>query len=86
MEDNQIMNLYAVTTKGLGSYFVVAIDPTRAQEGLKEVFNKQETGTSGDREVLEIKWLAEMLPQRDYPGKKRLITGRPMGLLMCDCN
>lgn len=54
-------NLYILTTKGLGDFFVLANNPTEAQESLLEVLGAGKYGFSDDRIVINIKWITETL-------------------------
>ncbi len=53
------MNLYLLTTNGLGDYHVIANNPTEAQEFLKQTLDKQNYGFSYQRRVTNIQWIAE---------------------------
>ena len=54
------MNLYKLTNK-LGSWWVIAKDPTSAQEDLEGRLNLEEYGFSNERHVTEIKLIANEL-------------------------
>lgn len=51
-------NLYKLST-GLGTYYVIANDPTEAQYSLEEVFRKQDYGFDHKRKVTNIELIAE---------------------------
>lgn len=43
----------------MGDYYVLAHDPTEAQEELKKLFDSQDYGISDYRMVTNIKWITE---------------------------
>ena len=55
------MDLYLVTTSGLGSFYVVANHPTEAQEKLSTKFSKINYGFQSDRKVLKIEFVTSVL-------------------------
>lgn len=55
------MKLYRIETKGMGSYWVVASDPTAAENKLKEAFNKWDYGYYTKRESVSIHVIAEQI-------------------------
>lgn len=52
------MNLYQVTTKGLGVHYVVAEDPTSAYKLIRDDFDKNDYGFVYHRELDSIHLLA----------------------------
>ncbi len=52
-------NLYLLTTAGLGDYYVLAKDPTEAQNALRKILDDQDYGISDRREVVVIKLISK---------------------------
>lgn len=67
-------NLYQLTTRGLGDYYVLANDPTEAQDALKRIFNDQKYGSTDDRRILNIKWIAEAFDRSLADEKKPFLS------------
>lgn len=70
MDNNPIKpsNLYLVKTKKLGDYYVIAKNPTDAQEKVEGDLTKSDYGFSKDREVEIIQLLAKEV--LDFPKDK----------------
>lgn len=62
------MKLYKLTT-GLGDYFVVASDPTEAEQKLSKLLNENDYGYSRNRRVTKFEVLAEEADNRFLAGK-----------------
>ena len=75
MEDNRLkpLNLYLVKTKKLGEYYVVATNPTTAQEKVEADLMKSDYGYSAGREVEIIQLLAREV--QDFPKDKPNFSG-----------
>lgn len=52
------MNLYLLTTRGLGEFYMVANDPTEAEGRLQELLARADYGIRDKRQVINIQWLA----------------------------
>lgn len=52
------MKLYKLTT-GLGDYFVIANDPTEAEQKLSKLLNENDYGYARDKKVTKFEVLAE---------------------------
>jgi hypothetical protein len=50
-------NLYLIETSGLQQYYVIADNPTEAQDALIKLFNEQDYGFKSNRRIVNIKWL-----------------------------
>lgn len=72
-------NLYLITTRGLGDFYVLAVDPTRAQEALMFLLVESSYGLPPDRKVISITWISELITGRPNSGDNRL-------LIATDCN
>jgi len=68
------MNLYLVSTENLGDYYIVAAHPTAAEGTLIDLLNKADYGFQDYRKVINIKLLAELLP--DLNGKPFFSSGK----------
>lgn len=64
------MNLYLLTTTGLGDYYVVASDPTSAECHLKSMLDSADYGYTHNRKVVNIKLMATKV-QNDFGVSKR---------------
>lgn len=53
-------NLYLLTT-GIGDFYVIAEDPTKAQELLENLLNEKDYGFYPNRKVTNIKFLSKEL-------------------------
>lgn len=76
MENNPYKpsNLYLVKTKKLGDYYVIADNPTDAQQKVEGDLTKSAYGFTQDREVEVIQLLAKEL--QDFPeGKPNFSSG-----------
>lgn len=73
-------NLYLVSTRGLGQFYVIANDPTEAEKALIKIFDDQDYGFKKDRRVTNIQWLAEAF-KPDY-NKKPFLSDRETRLLI----
>lgn len=62
------MNLYKLSTKGLGEYFVIDESPNDAQEALTKLLNKAEYGFSFDRKVESITLMSSQVTE-GFTGK-----------------
>lgn len=51
-------HLYKLTTAGCGEFWVIATDPTAAQEKLTTMLNNEDYGNSRERPVTQIEVLA----------------------------
>ena len=60
-------NLYKLTTRGLGDFFVVGCDPTQAINELNSRLNKDRYGFSDDRIVIKTEFLSKEIDK--YPTK-----------------
>ena len=68
------MNLYLISTKELGDFYVLSEDPTKAAEQLNEALNKADYGFRSQRKIVSIKILANEI--YDFPeGKPLFSTG-----------
>ncbi len=67
------MNLYRLTTLGLGDYWVVASDPTTAETLLLSTLNKADYGFRNSREVLIITKIASANQDYRFISDKKLI-------------
>jgi len=55
------MKLCLITTIGLGDFYVVASNPTEAENEIEMLLDKADYGFSGERKVVNIKLLAHEL-------------------------
>lgn len=75
-------NLYLLTTRGLGEYHVLANDPTEAESTLKRIFDEQKYGSSDDRRIVNIKWLAEAFSKSSNDETKPFLSDKSKRLLI----
>lgn len=75
-------NLYLLTTKGLGDFYVLASDPTKAQESLIKVLDYGKYGFDEDRFVTNIQWITESLEQLTTDGCKYNLSDKSARLLI----
>ena len=75
-------NLYLVTTNGLGDYYVLANDPTEAQNALKAILDEQKFGSSDDRRIINIKWIAEAFSKSLNDDTKPFLSDKAKRLLI----
>lgn len=75
-------NLYLVTTNGLGDYYVLANDPTEAQNTLKRILDEQSYGTSDGRRITNIKWLSETIGKLLIDNTKPFLSDKYKRLLI----
>lgn len=68
------MNLYRLDTGNLGEWYVIANDPTAAENRLREVLNAADYGWAGQRRVKRIDLLATAADTPMYLTDHRLIT------------
>lgn len=67
------MKLYKLTT-GLGDYFVIATDPTEAEQKLSRLLNENNYGFLRDRTVTKFEVLAEGAEDNRFLTGKFLVT------------
>ena len=77
-------NLYLVTTRGLGQYYIIANDPTEAENALMKIFNDQEYGFETDRRVMKIEWLAASFIPHYIDNNKPFLSKKDTRLLIVD--
>jgi len=77
-------NLYLITTKGLGDYYVIANDPTEAQDSLIKIFNAQNYGNSKNRKIINIKWLSESFYSDLLDKSKPFLSNKDNRLLIVE--
>ena len=53
------MKLYQIDTKGLQTFYVVASDPTSAENQVYSILNKADYGYSGARKIVTITLITE---------------------------
>lgn len=53
------MKLYRLRTIGLGEFYVIALHPTDAELALLHILQSQDYGTSAQREVTSIEYIAK---------------------------
>ena len=53
------MNLYLLTTRGLGEFYCVANDPTQAETMLTRLLDRANYGVFTKRRVVNIQWLSQ---------------------------
>lgn len=56
--------LYLITTKGLGNYYVIAKDPTEAENTLTSLLDEHSYGFTDSRQVVNIQWLSTSIEDR----------------------
>lgn len=66
------MKLFSLETRGLGIYYVVAPDWSAAESALRGSLEAANYGFTGDREVVNISFLATLF-DKTFPTDKRLI-------------
>lgn len=54
------INLYMVTTKGIGDFYAIAKSYDDAAEAVKDALDKADYGFYGDREVRSVKLVRQM--------------------------
>lgn len=76
--------LYLLKTNRLGEFYVLAKDPTEAENALMEMFEKVDYGFSNYRTVESITFLAENI--RSFSGSKKepFISDSKKQLLIVD--
>lgn len=62
------MKLYGLTT-GIGYYYVIANDPTEAEQKLSKLLNENDYGYARNRSVTKFEVLAEEADNRYLTGK-----------------
>ena len=67
------MKLFQLTTTGLGDYWVVANNPTEAENKLVNILNEYNYGYSTCRKVTIIKIIAEHITDQFLTGKRLVI-------------
>lgn len=78
-------NLYPLTTAGLGDYYVLAKDPTEAQNALRKILDDQDYGISDKREVVLIKLISKgFRPKCSHPLKPFLSGSNERLLIVRD--
>lgn len=75
-------NLYLVTTSSFCDYHVLANDPTEAQDALKRILDEQKYGTSDDRRITNIKWIAKAFDKSLHDDKKPFLSDKSKRLLI----
>ena len=62
------MELFLLTTEGLGNFYIVENDPTSARTRLTELLIKSDYGLSKDRKIINIEILASEIS--NFPKNK----------------
>jgi hypothetical protein len=75
--------LYLLTTKGLGDFYVIAENPTQAEENLIKIFDDQDYGFSKDRVVTNISFIAKAF-KPDYRNAEKPFLFDGSTLLIVD--
>lgn len=72
--------LYQLTS-GLGTFWIIATDPTTAQNRLKEELDKADYGFSDNRVVTEIRLITEAM--HEFPTGKLHFSSIQQKLIIC---
>ena len=75
--------LYLLTTRGLGDFYVIAENPTQAEENLIKIFDDQDYGFSKDRVVTNISFIAKAF-KPDYRNAEKPFLFDGSTLLIVD--
>lgn len=66
------MKLYKIENR-IGTYWVVANDPTEAENKLLKILNQYDYGLSNDRKIITITVIAEQITDQFLTGKHLVI-------------
>lgn len=73
--ENSIKNLYLLTTQGLGQFYVIANDPTQAQNALIDLLGKEDYSFRYKRTIINIQWLAKTMDSCLLQDTRLIIVG-----------